>query len=319
MRIDQLQYVLEIDKTKSMNKAAENLYITQQSLSYAIKSLEKELGIEIFDRRGGGLRLSPEGEEFKQFCINVIKEWEMFQTRLSDKRTDLSEKNIEGVLNLYINKVYEIFILPEILGAFSTQYPYIRIKTIPLDAQEGQRINTDENFVWLLNLPKTSRKLLAQPYIDEERFTIHTLFTGKSVLCVNNENPLADKEKVQLKTALQYPVIYHGMTVRDEHIMPGNLMNTIVSHYGNYKINVAAQTNSYGIWLDMISSGKGVGLIYDKILDKMKLMYPQQWKNISVVSIKEYMGMATGYAVRKEGPREIENVFIKFLIEKCNW
>ena len=96
-------------------------------------------------------------------------------------------------------------------------------------------------------------------------------------------------------------------------------MNILVSHYGNYKINVAAQTNSYGIWLDMISSGKGVGLIYGKILDKMKLMYPQQWKNISIVSIKEYMGMATGYAVRKEGPREIENVFINFLIENCNW
>ena len=109
------------------------------------------------------------------------------------------------------------------------------------------------------------------------------------------------------------------MSVTTEDRPKTSLFRVLVGHYGDYEINVAAQTESYGIWLDMIASGKGVGIISDKIIDKLKIMYPRQWENLAVVMTKEYLGYATGYAVRNTGMTEIESVFVSYLVENCNW
>lgn len=319
MRVEQLQYVLEIEKCKSMSKASKNLYITQQNLSYAIKTLETELGITILDRRGQGCQLTSEGALFSDFCKNVLREWNDFEQRLAAYRTQKAANALEGELVLYINKMYETFILPDILGDFMIQYPNIKIKTIPADVSEGENIRRDENFVWLLNLPRTAKTILPYPTINNDDFEFHTLFNSKSVLCVNRDNPLARNSVVSLKTALQFPLIYHGMSVTTEDKSKTSLFRVLVGHYGDYEINVAAQTESYGIWLDMIASGKGVGIISDKIIDKLKIMYPRQWENLAVVMIKEYLGYATGYAVRNTGMTEIESVFVSYLVENCNW
>ena len=66
MNIAHLKYVVEIANTNSISKAAENLYMNQPNLSRAIKSLEEEIGIEIFIRSSKGIRITPEGEEFIQ-------------------------------------------------------------------------------------------------------------------------------------------------------------------------------------------------------------------------------------------------------------
>ena len=64
MTLTQLNYIITIAETKSMNKAAEKLYVSQPSLTNAIKELEKELGITIFYRSGRGVTLTNDGAEF---------------------------------------------------------------------------------------------------------------------------------------------------------------------------------------------------------------------------------------------------------------
>ena len=64
MTLQQLRYVIRAADSRSMNEAAKALYISQPSLSGAIKELEKEIGIELFKRSSHGTVLTPEGEEF---------------------------------------------------------------------------------------------------------------------------------------------------------------------------------------------------------------------------------------------------------------
>ena len=64
MRIQQLQYIIKIVETGSMNEAAKQLFITQPSLSNAVKDLENEMGIEIFIRNPKGITLTRDGMEF---------------------------------------------------------------------------------------------------------------------------------------------------------------------------------------------------------------------------------------------------------------
>ena len=74
MNIAYLKYAVEIANTKSISKAAENLYMGQPNLSRAIKSLEESIGFEIFKRSSKGIRITDEGEEFLQSARKIMKQ-----------------------------------------------------------------------------------------------------------------------------------------------------------------------------------------------------------------------------------------------------
>ena len=74
MNILHLKYAVEVAKTKSISKAAENLYMGQPNLSRAIKELEESLGIMIFDRNPKGITVTPQGEEFLQYARRIISQ-----------------------------------------------------------------------------------------------------------------------------------------------------------------------------------------------------------------------------------------------------
>ena len=61
MTLQQLKYILAISSTGSMNKAAEQLYVSQPSLTSSVQELEKEIGIKIFHRSGRGVTLTNDG------------------------------------------------------------------------------------------------------------------------------------------------------------------------------------------------------------------------------------------------------------------
>ena len=69
MTLIQLKYILTIAETKSLNKAAEQLYVSQPSLTNALKELEKEIGITIFFRSGRGVTLTNDGVEFLIYAV----------------------------------------------------------------------------------------------------------------------------------------------------------------------------------------------------------------------------------------------------------
>lgn len=67
MRIQQLEYLEKIVEAGSINEAAKRLFLTQPSLSNAVKELENEMGIQIFQRSSGGISLTAEGREFMTY------------------------------------------------------------------------------------------------------------------------------------------------------------------------------------------------------------------------------------------------------------
>jgi DNA-binding transcriptional LysR family regulator len=83
MTIQQLFYAITITESGSMNRAAETLYITQPSLTKAIKELENELGFSIFVRSGKGMLLTPEGREFIIYAKQVSQQYEILKDRFS--------------------------------------------------------------------------------------------------------------------------------------------------------------------------------------------------------------------------------------------
>ena len=75
MTLQQLNDVIAIAETGSFNRAAERLYIAQPSLTNAIKELEKELGMILFNRSGKGATLTAEGVNFLPYARSVIMQY----------------------------------------------------------------------------------------------------------------------------------------------------------------------------------------------------------------------------------------------------
>lgn len=79
----QLEYFLAVAKGKRFSHAAEELFISQSSLSKQIKSLEEELGVDLFIREPAGAVLTPAGEVFFQYASGAWSEWETLQVNLA--------------------------------------------------------------------------------------------------------------------------------------------------------------------------------------------------------------------------------------------
>ena len=74
MNTKQIDYALELAQVKNFNRAAENLFIFQPSLSYQIQALENEIGLALFLRSGRGAEVTPAGEQFFQTLRNIREE-----------------------------------------------------------------------------------------------------------------------------------------------------------------------------------------------------------------------------------------------------
>ena len=75
-----LRYALEVARTGSMSKAAENLYVAQPNLSRAVKELESALNIVIFERKNNGVAVTAEGKRFLQQGRKIVREIDELET-----------------------------------------------------------------------------------------------------------------------------------------------------------------------------------------------------------------------------------------------
>ena len=70
MTFQQLEYIVEISKCGSINKAAQKLFLSQSGISTAVRELENELGIRVLARSNRGVEFTPEGKEFLSYAVS---------------------------------------------------------------------------------------------------------------------------------------------------------------------------------------------------------------------------------------------------------
>ena len=81
MTLTQLKYVLAIAKAGTINAAAKQLFISQPTLSSAVKELEAELGISLFNRTSKGVEPTADGEEFLSYARQVVMQTDLIEER----------------------------------------------------------------------------------------------------------------------------------------------------------------------------------------------------------------------------------------------
>ena len=118
-------YVYEVYKERSFSKAANNLYISQPSLSARIKAVEDELGSPIFDRSTSPIRLTEVGAVYIKAAEDIIKIEEQVENYINDLNTLKS-----GHLSIGASNVFAAYALPGIITDFKNKYPEINVKLV---------------------------------------------------------------------------------------------------------------------------------------------------------------------------------------------
>ena len=88
MTILQLKYVIAIDEECSMRKAADRLYVSQPGLSSAVRDLESEIGIQIFERVHNGVVTTAAGSSFIAYARSAVEQFEKIEDKYINAKTD---------------------------------------------------------------------------------------------------------------------------------------------------------------------------------------------------------------------------------------
>jgi DNA-binding transcriptional LysR family regulator len=114
-----------LQEEKNITKAAERLYISQPALTYRIKSLEKEFGVQILHRSKHGIKFTHEGEYLVNYAEKTIHEFQIMKDHLKNMN-DFDE----GIIRLGVSRNFARYMLPDILAEFLLHYKKVQFNVI---------------------------------------------------------------------------------------------------------------------------------------------------------------------------------------------
>lgn len=220
MTLQQLRHVIEIVNCGSMNAAAEKLYVTQPSLSNAVKELEKELGIEIFLRSNRGISLSAEGAEFLGYARQVVEQAELLEQRYTDKKPSrrlfsVSTQHYAFSVNAFVNLIRDYN---------QNEYEFTLRETQTHDIIEDVKNLRSE--IGVLYLNDFNEKVLIR-ILRESNLGFHPLFEAKPHVFVSNAHPLSGNASVRLEDLTPYPCLSFEQGVYNSFYYSEEILSTV--------------------------------------------------------------------------------------------
>jgi LysR family hydrogen peroxide-inducible transcriptional activator len=164
MNIQQLEYIVAVEKYRHFAQAAEHSYVTQPTLSMMIQKLEEELGVKIFERNKKPVVLTREGEQIVNYTKRILLEI----NQLKEYAATLKEE-ISGELRLGIIPTLAPYLLPLFLKSFTEKYAALRIVVKDLTTHDIiTRLRLGELDMGLLATPLSEKGLVEYPLFYEE-------------------------------------------------------------------------------------------------------------------------------------------------------
>ena len=198
MNLQQLKYVIAVAETKSITKAAGKLYISQPSLSNAIKDLETETGITLFVRSRSGVTLTKEGMEFLGYVRQVMQQFELLEDKYimaqpPRTRFGVSTQHYTFTENAFVELVQRF-------GQERYEFYFNEAGTHQILEDVKNRIS-DLGIIYLSDENETVLRKMLEEYDLE----FVPLFTAKPHAFLQKNHPLANKQKLRLSELEPYP------------------------------------------------------------------------------------------------------------------
>lgn len=181
MKLKTLEYFITLAESRSINEAAQKLYISQPSLTRALQLFEEEINCRLFDRSSAGIRLTEAGEKILPEARQIVSYYNGWLT--------LSQQRVLRAVNIYIQYSFPNFLLPDVILKFKKQYPDVRIYSEVCTAPE-QYITQDIEQP-ALALFVCGQKNPVEPFSKLQGNAPAILFKGEYRCLLNAQSELA--------------------------------------------------------------------------------------------------------------------------------
>ena len=221
MTLQQLKYVTTIANIGSISEAAKRLFVSQPSLTKAIKELEKEMGITIFDRTNKGITVSKEGERFLGYARQVLEQAALLEEKYKSqsggkKQFSVSTQHYSFAVNAFVELLK---------GAGIDQYDVSLRETQTYEIIDDVAHMKSE--IGLLFYNDFNRPVL-EKLIHTNELTFTELFTAHPHIFIGKNHPLANKDVVSMDELEKYPYISFEQGDHNSFYFSEEIFSTVV-------------------------------------------------------------------------------------------
>ncbi|MFY9393451.1 MAG: LysR family transcriptional regulator, partial [Halanaerobiales bacterium] len=220
MTLQQLKYIIKIVECGSITEAARQLYITQPSLSTAIKELEEELGIEIFYRTNKGVSLTTDGSEFLSYARQIIEQTELLEQRYmgkkpSKKLCSISTQHYAFAVNAFVELLMDLDV---------DEYEFTLRETRTYEIIEDVKNLRSE--IGIIYLSDFNEKVITK-LLKENHLVFNLLFEAEPHVFISSKHPLAGKNSVTLDDLDDYPFLAFEQGEYNSFYFSEELLSTV--------------------------------------------------------------------------------------------
>ena len=200
MTLQQLNYVITISEVGSMNRAAEKLYVSQPSLTSAIKEMEKELGIVLFNRTGRGVTLTADGMDFLPYARQVYGQY----LNLMEKYGRGGERKQKfGVSCQHYTFAVKAFV-EMVKGYDVAKYEFAIRETETLNVIND--VASMHSEIGILYLSDFNRKAILK-LLSANGLSFHHLISCNAYVYLWKGHPLANRASISFEDLAPYPCL----------------------------------------------------------------------------------------------------------------
>jgi len=249
MTLTELRYIVTLSQEQHFGRAAERCHVSQPTLSVAVKKLEEELGVALFERSKTRVSPTPMGEQIVAQSQNVLEQAAAIKDIASSGKDQLSSP-------LKVGAIFTIgpYLFPHFIPVLQSLAP-----DMPLYVEESytatlrQRLRKGELDVIIISLPFTEADVVTQ-----------TLYEEPFVVLLPNNHPLAKKSEVAAKDLVDENLLMlgEGHCFRDQIIdsLPA-LEVKLPGDKSQNRIKTATEGSSLETMRHMVASGMGVTIL----------------------------------------------------------
>ena len=166
MNLQQLEYIIAVERERHFVRAAEKCFVTQATLSMMVKKLEEELGVQLFDRSQQPIKPTREGAEIVELAKNIVSQTKFIKEYARELRDEVS-----GELRLTVIPTLAPYLLPLFLRDFHQKFPNLKVHIREMISEDMVvALKRGDADVGILATPLNLREIQEYPMFYEEFF-----------------------------------------------------------------------------------------------------------------------------------------------------
>ncbi|WP_315113154.1 LysR family transcriptional regulator [Clostridium intestinale] len=200
MTLQQLKYVVTVADKGTISEAAKELFISQPSLTKAIKELENEMQITIFNRTNKGIVVSNVGDEFLAYARQVLEQASLLEERFlnlkkQSPRFSVSTQHYSFAVNAFVDVIREFG---------GNQYDFTLRETQTYEIIED--VSRLKSEIGILYTSSKNQEVIMK-LIKQNSLEFQELFIAKPHVFISSKHPLSDREVLTLEELDEYPYL----------------------------------------------------------------------------------------------------------------